>query len=266
MKNNLQYVSKIGPLIYEAYYLTSKILQELGIIPSVGYTFTYHGNNTFYRSQNVVIDPQKDLNFELHRESLVIRLKEAEIKNKILANQSEKNVSWVSDHYQNFIEPLKKAKSEKFKLNYGIVSEAFERHWEELHHSLENPKDDDFGGVGHIWKLYWESSGNDPYYTGPDTVLSQVKNANASIISNADTVLNTLQAVLVLINTKTTSLEEANALQQKFALSFTQRKSETSQISKKIWDAVDEDTKKLILKEFNAVGVDKIKKNIVIFR
>jgi hypothetical protein len=52
------------------------------------------------------------------------------------------------------------------------------------------------------------SSGREPYYTGPDTALAQVKNANASIISNADTVLNTLQTVLTLVSTEAPSVEE----------------------------------------------------------
>jgi hypothetical protein len=64
------------------------------------------------------------------------------------------------------------------------------------------------------------SSGNDPYYTGPDTANAQVKNANASIISNADTVLNTIEAVLKLTQAKTTSMEEAQRLKEQYAQSF----------------------------------------------
>ncbi len=266
MKSNNIYMNKIGKLIYEAYNLTSKILQDLGIISKVSYTFTYHGETEFYRAQDLEIDPEKDIYFEIHRGALTVRLRESQIKNKILAQQINHNANWVSKHYNNFIKPLQKAenKSSKFKINWGVASEAFERHWEELQHSIDKPKEDRFGGVGHIWYLYRISSGNDPYYTGPDTANAQVKNANASIISNADTVLNTLQAVLKLINTKTNSMEEAKKLQQQYALAFKQKEAQKKQISRAIWDAIDQDAQQLLMKEFQATSY-KIGKNTITF-
>lgn len=265
LEDNAYYINIIGPLIYEAYVLTSKVLQELSIIPKVNYTFTYQGKNKFYRAQDIEIDAQKDLTYELYRGSLIVRLKQTEIKNKILANQAGKNIEWVSRHYQNFIKPLEKAQLKgKFKINYGYASEAFERHWEELQHSIEKPYEDDFGGVGHIWLLYYKSSGREPYYTGPDTALAQVKNANASIISNADTVLNTLQAVLTLVSTEVSSVEEGLRLQKQFSQAFAQRATQKQEISKNIWDAVEEDVQKMIMDELGAKSF-KVLKNKVIF-
>ncbi len=264
IKDNIIIANKIGPLIYEGYMLTSKILQELGIINPVDYTFTYNGSSGFIRAKNLHIDPQQDLTYEVHRGALIIRLKENNIKNKILANQASHNVAWVAEHYDKFIEPLRAAETKgKFKLNWGVASEAFERHWEELQHQIEHENRDNFGGVGRIWYLYRISSGNDPYYTGPDTATSQVKNANASIISNADTVLNTIQAVLKLIYTKTSSAEEGLLLQQQYAQSFTQKSTETQKISKEIWDSVDHDVQKLIMEQFGAKEAIEMKKFII---
>lgn len=264
MKDNMIIANKVGPLIYEAYMLTSKILQELGIIHSVDYTFTYNGPSGFMRAKNLHVDPQKDLTYEVHRGALIVRLKESNIKNKILENQASHNVSWVAEHYNKFMEPLRAAESKgRFRINQGVASEAFERHWEELQHQLEQENQDNFGGVGKIWYLYRISSGNDPYYTGPDTAASQVKNANASIISNADTVLNTIQAVLKLIHTKTTSVEEAQVLKNQYAQSFMQKTSETQKISRDIWDSVDKDVQKMIMEQFGATGMTLTKKFVI---
>lgn len=264
MKDNMIVTNKIGPLIYEGYMLTSKILQELGIINPVDYTFTYNGPSGFMRAKNLHIDPQKDLAYEVHRGALIIRLKESNIKNKILENQVSHNIAWVAEHYSKFMKPLQEAESKgKFKINQGVASEAFERHWEELQHQIEHENQDDFGGIGRIWYLYRISSGNDPYYTGPDTATSQVKNANASIISNADTVLNTIQAVLKLIYTKTSSIEEAQALKAQYAQSFTQKTAETQKISRDIWDSVDRDVQEMIMQQFGAKNATLTKKFVI---
>lgn len=265
IKNNIIIANKVGPLIYEGYMLTSKILQELGIINPVDYTFTYNGPSGFMRAKNLFIDPYKDLTYEVHRGALIVRLKESNIKNKILENQASHNISWVAEHYNKFMQPLQEAERKgKFKINQGVASEAFERHWEEMQHQIEYENKDNFGGIGRIWYLYRISSGNDPYYTGPDTAISQVKNANASIISNADTVLNTIQAVLKLIYTKAESTEEALALKQKYAQSFAQKNDQTQKISKDIWDSVDEEAQKLIIEQFGSKNVN-IKGKYVIF-
>lgn len=266
VKDNMVIANKIGPLIYEGYMLTSKILQELGIINPVNYTFTYNGPSGYMRAQNLLIDPQKDLTYEVHRGALIIRLKEANIKNKILENQASHNTAWVAKHYKEFMKPLQQAESKgKFKINQGVASEAFERHWEEYQHQIENSRLDNFGGSGRIWYLYRISSGNDPYYTGPDTAVSQVKNANASIISNADTVLNTIQAVLKLIYTKTNSMEEAMNLKNQYSQAFRQKSAETQKISKTIWDSVDNETREMIKQAFGATETT-ITKNFVLFK
>lgn len=264
-KENTEYIAKVGQLIFSAYELTSEILQELKIISPVGYTFTYHGANKFYRSDNLIINPQEDLTFEVHRNALTIRLKQSSIRAKLEAQNSAFRTDWISEHYKGFIEPYQEAQEKSttgWQVNWGVASEAFERHWEMLQHSLEHPTGADYGSVGNRWQLYLQSSGNDPYYTGPDTALSQVKNANASMISNSETVLNTLEAVLKIVNTKVESQEAAKELTAKYSQAFKAKSGTTSKISKAIWDTLELDVQQELI---NIFGGTTIKKNVVIF-
>lgn len=263
---NIKDLVKIGNFIFEAYELTSQILQDLNIIDPVTYTVTYSSKsgNNFMRQSNFTISPE-DLQYEIRgkskgQEILVIRLKQSVIRQKLLKSQSGLERQWVNLHYQNFVSPYKEAQkksSRGWKVNWGVASEAFERHWEELFHSIDKPiMSNDFGSIGHIWQLYKQSSGSDPYYTGPDTALAQVKNANASIISNADTVLNTLQAVLKLITTKVDASAAAE-LKNQYLQAFKQ-KPEKKQISEDIWEAIDETARNELLNAFGAKEIIKI--------
>lgn len=264
-KENNEYIAKAGQLIFSAYELTSEILQELKIISPVGYTFTYHGTNKFYRSSNLVINPQEDLTFEVHRNALTVRLKQSSIKSKLEAQNTAFRTDWINEHYKGFIAPYEEAQEKSttgWQVNWGIASEAFERHWEMLQHSLEHPTGADYGSIGDRWQLYLKSSGNDPYYTGPDTALSQVKNANASMISNSETVLNTLEAVLKIINTKVDSQEAAEELTAKYSQAFKAKSTTTYKISKAIWDTLEQDVQEELISIF---GGATIKKNVVLF-
>lgn len=241
--------NRIGKLIFEAYELTSMILVNIGLIDPIHFTFTYASKkgNVFYRSEKMQIDPNKDLKFELrnNQQTLVIRLKTSVIRQKLLENQLGKEDGGiiVAKHYKKFIEPfLENEKKGSWKMNVGVATEAFERHWEQLKHSLTPPNmnDADLGSVGSRWVLYKMSSGSDPYYTGPDTAESQVKNANASIISNADTVINTIQAVLKLADTNL----DITAIQQiaaQYKLAFQQKQASIDNILKGLENIVDED-------------------------
>ena len=265
LKENNEYIVKVGKLIFSAYELTSEILQELKIISPVGYTFTYHGTNKFYRSNDLIINPEEDLTFEIHRNALTVRLKQSSIKTKLEIQNASFRTDWISEHYKGFIVPYQEAQEKSttgWQVNWGVASEAFERHWEMLQHSLEHPTGPDYGSIGSRWQLYLQSSGNDPYYTGPDTALSQVKNANASIISNSETVLNTLEAVLKIINTKVNSEEAAKELILKYSQAFKAKNGITSKISKEIWNTLELDVQQELI---NTFGSATIKKDIVIF-
>lgn len=254
--------NRIGKLIFEAYELTSMILANIGLITPIHFTFTHASKkgNVFYRSEDVKIDPNKDLKFELKNEKqiLVIRLKTTVIRQKILENQTGKENSRaiVAQHYKKFIEPFieHEKKSKEWKMNVGIATEAFERHWENLKHNINssNITDADLGSYGERWILYKISSGSDPYYTGPDTAESQVKNSNASIISNADTVINTIAAVLKLANTEISPSKNASIIEQ-YKRAFTQKKPSEESIIKGLEKIVDDD----ILKEVKDVLLKK---------
>lgn len=213
LEQDKQLLEKYGKdlikLSFKAYELTSEILQELGVINRVNIVFTHRTKRSFMRAENIDIDPEHDLRLELHRGALSLRLKSASIRKKILeANQTLNNERIpesleIQAHYQAFIEPyLAHASSGKWKPNWGVVSEAFERHWEMLKHGMPEGtpmEPNDFGSIGDRWQLYKLSSGSDPYYTGPDTEFAQVKNSNATIVSNLNTILNTMEAVLKLV-------------------------------------------------------------------
>lgn len=241
------------------------ILVNIGLIDPIHFTFTYASKkgNVFYRSEDITIDPNKDLKFELRNQgsTLVIRLKQSIMRQKILENQmgKEDGSSIVAKHYKKFIEPfLENEKRSGWKMNVGVATEAFERHWEKLKHSLNPPNmtENDLGSWGERWVLYKMSSGSDPYYTGPDTAESQVKNANASIISNADTVINTILAILKLVETKT-SPNEISVIAEQYKLAFQQKKPSVENILKSLENIIDEDLysqiKEQILSNINLI-------------
>lgn len=97
-----------------------------------------------------------------------------------------------------------------------------------MHHSLQgentaqfnkNNIGNDLESKGARWQMYRLSSGNAAYYTGPDTLYAQVKNANASLIDNVNTVLNTMDALIQLFD-NTISVENlAENLQRAFVAS-----------------------------------------------
>lgn len=243
--------NRIGQLIFEAYELTSMVLGNLGLIDPIHYTFTYTSKkgNVFYRASDMKIDPNTDLKFELRNDqtTLVIRLKTAQMRHKIMAAQygKEDGAQLVANHYRKFIEPFlegEKRSSTGWRMNAGVAAEAFERHWEQMRHSIQPPNitDQDLGSEGYRWVLYRQSSGSDPYYTGPDTAEAQVKNANASIISNADTVINTIRAVLVMADDQTSPGAIAE-IAEKYRQAFQQKENQVLKISADLEEAMGED-------------------------
>lgn len=121
----------------------------------------------------------------------------AQMKKTIAENKQEaETAKQLYRHYQAFTEPYT---SWGGKVNEGVMREAFEMHLENLHKSLgANGKfvECDMESEGRRWVMYRQASGSDPYFTGPDTALSQVKASNASLVSNIDTVLNTAEFIV----------------------------------------------------------------------
>lgn len=251
---------QVQKIIFEVYELTSQVFADLGLIAPIRYTFIYQDpdTGTFYRSSDLVIDPEKDLTVEIrHSRSLVaLRLKESAIKTALAEKiRSQEDQQWANDlsgHYYKFIAPFLEAqeraqkaaatsgKKKYWKMNQGVAAEAFERHLENLGHLTGTPMTDaDIGSVGERWILYKQSSGNDPYFTGPDTEYSQVKGANASIISNIETVLNALEAVLKIASIET-SQEGIKDIADSYRKSFMQKEFTIKNISKDLANAMGE--------------------------
>lgn len=249
--------SKISKLILEAYHLTVNILSNVGLISKVNYVVTYQTDKEFYRFADFPIDANA-MTYEIRGENknkqrLVLRMNESYVKSKI---KKDDNANWISEHYRQFIQPFKEAEEKssnrrkyKFKMNAGVAAEAFERHWENLQHQLDHPSPnfnlEVKNPVGYAWILYKQSSGNAPYYTGPDTLYSQVKNSNASIISNVDTVLNTMEAVIQM-GEENIDTNEIESVKEQYKKAFQAKDGDISNFSKKITMNIDKEAQKQI--------------------
>ena len=262
--------SQIAPKILEAYFLTEKILENLGLIKHVNYVFTYiDSKNNYYRTSNLDLLANPDAYYLEKRDGIYsLRLRESAMAMKIKEQNLKNQTDDINKHYQSFSQPYwdySRTNKTGWKINKGVVSEAFERHWEQLGHSIEQTPFDnstgDLGSIGYRWYLYRLSSGSDPYYTGPDTAESQVKNANASIVSNVDTVLNTIILVKTLIESRI-SLKEKEKIEENLNKLFNQSSIKPN-IARKIWDGVDATTRAEIIESFGGIGT-KLRKNAVI--
>lgn len=242
--------------LLKLYDLAPKILTELNLIPSIHTTVTYvDGLGGYYRAGDFEIKPE---HIRLHDGGLY--LIESSIKKYFAQQQKspdEKKIQEkIQSHFQAFSRPYYRyAKSNRtgWTINNGIVAEAFERHWEELSHSIDKVdqlKNSDVGSVGHRWVLYKKSSGSAAFYTGPDTGLAQVKNYNASLIHDLNTILNAVSIVFSLLND--TSQNRAQNIQN---IQKALEQSDTNTFSQKIWDGISDTAKKVIQKELKGVKI-----------
>ena len=94
------------------------------------------------------------------------------------------------------------------------------------------------------------SMGRDAYYTGPDTSLSQVKRQNASLISDMNTVLYTIQTILNLtlgVDGGKWTKELAHNLRKVFSQDNSSAKLTEEQI---LALGVDAETEQMLIKYF----------------
>lgn len=204
-----QDMKKFSTLGAQAYELTAKILQTLRLNPEYHITVSYStpSGKKFYRQSNFKLTEEYTTGEVRHKYNkngqiignyLSIKLKTTKINQELRKYWKDKKdlLNAISKHYQDFSN-IFITKNWRPK-NLGIVAEAFERHWEIQKHT-EDPKNlKQFNkkiNKAEAWKLYLLSGGRDPYYTGPDTEDSQVKKTNASLISDINTVLNTILAI-----------------------------------------------------------------------
>lgn len=252
--------------IFRAYHLTSEILQQLGLISEVKYTFTFiDDKGNFHRLGDAELHLE-DIKLEKasRGRGYSLRLKESAIKARIEANTTNQANQIINRHFQKFSEPFydyQNQSKSKWRVNKGILAETFERHWENLNHSLEKPEqmedtESDLGTVGARWWLYKQSSGSDPYFTGPDTLFSQVKNANASLIDNINTVLNTTTAIIKIIE----DANNINNIVEKIKTAFI-ASPQKQVIGQALWDNLEEVVQEQILIAASASTAQKRGKN-----
>lgn len=165
----------------------------------------------------------------------------AQMKKTIANNEQEAQTARdLYEHYQSFTSPYRAWGG---KVNEGVMREAFELHLENLHQSLNqdgsfNPACD-MESEGRRWVMYRHASGSDPYFTGPDTALSQVKAENASLVSNIDTVLNTAEFIVQHgLSISTENLKTALR---------TKSGNEIRNFSSKIWKSLNESVQNEII-------------------
>lgn len=237
----------LKPLILEAYELTSQILQDLQIIPNVKIVMTHRTKHSFTRVENFEIN-NDDVTLELRNGALALRFVSSKVRPKVMGGKTAKEQSTtdISQHYRNFVADLQRT---AVNPNWGVVAEAFERHWEMLASHIVPPDWDTSGangGEGEAWQLYHLSSGSDPYYTGPDTELSQVKSTNASIVSNVNTVLNTVKAIIQMSQTQVLDPAALQKLKVKYLQAFQKKSNAINKDEEDFFDSINEEIIELL--------------------
>lgn len=211
IKGDQQTEKKFVTLITSAYEYTTKILAELGLIHSVKTVVTFIDDDyNYFKLDNVELNANYvflDKKSESHGGDYSLRLNASKLKELARQQQRSELDQVINSHFKNFIAPFVEYEAVSktgWKPNKGVLGQAFERHLEQIRHDTANDYSSitDFGSVGDRWQLYKQSSGSDPYFTGPDTEFAQVKNMNASLVSNAATVLNTLDGIITMTDEK----------------------------------------------------------------
>lgn len=242
----------ISKNIFEGYHLTTQILEKLKIIDSVDYVFSYvDSEGKFHRVENATLTLDM---VDLQRSSKSAQEAALRFRADKIQALFEDTDELLNKHYQAFTQVYRNYENNNstgWKANKGVMVEAFERHWENLEHSLMKAQDfkknkigNDLESEGRRWMMYRESSGSDPYFTGPDTMYSQVKATNASLISNVDTVLNAMEAVITLIE----NYNHIENLAQKLKKAFKASPSRAT-FPKKVWDGLTDNVKQQIKDE-----------------
>lgn len=249
--NKVQEEDDIKQIIFEAYEITSLILQDLELIRRIENVVSFIDNdynyirleNFEFNAEYMYLNPvasKRGKNYGL-------RLLSSKIEQQVLEAKQQQNYEIINTHFHRFIKPFtdyEESNNTGWKINKGVLAETFQRHWQRNHNNyIQGSLPDDFESVGERWWMYRESSGSDPYFTGPDTDIAQVKNTNASIVSNVNTVVNTIKGILLLVDEKKFQQMSEESIEKIF-----KQKNIKSSISKKIYEGMDEKGKKEIEK------------------
>lgn len=234
------------------------ILTEIEIIDKVSFSISYISDNYQYAR----LDGDLSLkNFSLQRTAkskgakYAIRINQASLKEKIEEAKRNENFQKLNSHFQNYIQMFRDYEASqingtRWKINKGVLAETFERH-------LENQggaqlfNDTDFESVGRRWTMYRQSSGSDPFWTGPDTKYAQVKTTKASLISNIDTVVNALYGMIQM-------MKHPDKLNEEILNNIFKQKNVENEISSVAWDALDDAARIALKEELSDLGFDEL--------
>lgn len=234
------------------------ILTEIKIIDKVSFSISYISDNYQYAR----LDGDLSLkNFSLQRTAeskgakYAIRINQASLKEKIEEAKRNENFQKLNSHFQNYIQMFRDYEAQqingtRWKINKGVLAETFERHLENQGEAqLFN--DMDFESKGRRWIMYRQSSGSDPFWTGPDTKYAQVKTTKASLISNIDTVVNALYGMIQM-------MKHPDKLNEEILNNIFKQKNVENEISSMAWDALDDAARTALKEELSDLGFNEL--------
>lgn len=266
LKNKTEIINSITKLYFltEEYFVKRKVIKNPNFIMTATTPSGLYIRKEF-TEELLKNDASNFLDFQENRDGGVgLRFKSSSVLEKMKESIQNDNKELefskkLYEHYQNFIEPYQKYEEKGGNINEGVCREAFELHLEQLHKSqLEKKefKNCRMESVAKRWIKYRVSSGSDPYFTGPDTALSQVKSENAALVGDIKTILNTARFIVM----------EGNTIGKKKLQGKLKTKSvnEIKTFSKSLWSFLDEDVKEDILKELGGKSVVEKQKYIYI--
>lgn len=244
--------------IVDAYEGILEILAEIKIIDKVSFSLSYISDEYQYVRLNGELSLE---NFSLQKtaqskgKKYAIRINQASLKKQIEAAKQEENFQRLNSHFQNYVQMFRdyeaaQQNGTKWKINKGVLAETFERHLERQGgNQLFN--DIDFESKGRRWTMYRQSSGSDPFWTGPDTKYAQVKTTKASLISNVDTVLNALYGMIQMI-------KYPDELNEEILNNIFKQKNVENEISSMAWDTLDDAARTALKEELSDLGFDEL--------
>lgn len=255
-------IAETGNQMYE---LILTLLEKIGLIDHVNIQLVYATKTRFVLfDEKTSLDLMRDnVRSEVHRNAVNIRLQSSKIaakgraylglnKSNNMSDQIVSAMNALSAHYQVFTLPYFKWQRthNKWKINMGIVSEAFVRHLESTPHRLNEKIEwnkplinKDIGSNGERWQLYRKSSGNAPFYTGADTIFSQVKMQNASLISNIDTIIDSAEIIIKIFGKNIKDEKELKQVVELIQKTFSQGEIPEKvgkEVENTCWELIDE--------------------------
>ena len=186
-------IEQIEQTLTKMYFLTEEILADLQLITKPNYSIVYSDSSqgVYARSPNGQLALSQGSFLEYHRGAWTLRF-QSSLQQIAQSKNAVRKQQFYDAQYEKFVNIIKNHLGE-LKPNEGHLVEAYERYKESKKTKMYEST---------VIKYYWQSTGRDPYYTGPDTKLSQVKAQNATITS-VNTILYTTQAILAFASTAT---------------------------------------------------------------